>query len=52
MSINDVPADRYLNGEKPKFTCDTCGRTDFKRQFDFINHALPCKRGELSGESL
>ena len=44
---NKVPADAYLRGEAPKFTCPTCGKTDFARQRELIEHALPCKRGEL-----
>lgn len=34
-------------GTKPVYTCPNCKTETFDTQTQMINHALPCKRGEL-----
>lgn len=38
--------------EKPHYICPSCNTATFDSQRKLIEHALPCKRGELKNEQV
>lgn len=51
MSANNVPKDNHLKDVKnPVFTCPNCSVEKFATQREMIQHALPCKQGNLNKE--
>jgi hypothetical protein len=51
VSANNVPKNNHLKDiENPVFTCPNCQTEKFDTQRKMIEHALPCKRGELKND--